>query len=939
MKKTKHTFQRLFFLVAFSLAAKVAFAQQTGKIAGKVTDKKTGETLIGLTVKINGTNAGVSTDVEGRYVLSGLNPGKYSLIFSYVGYQPKLITEITVGAGGVSSVDVQMEEASSQALQEVVITANVRQESINGLYAKQKTNISISDGISSEQIRRSPDRNTSEVLKRVSGTSIQDNKFVIVRGLADRYNSTLLNNAVLPSSEPDKKAFSFDILPSNLIDNIVINKTASPELPGDFSGGVVQIITKDVPEQNYLNLSIGSGYNSMATFQKFEMGISGSNEFLGLVSAFRNLPAGVPDVNDFRTMNAQQKIQAGQLFSNSFQKRALTNASPIQNYQLNMGIRKELKNEASLGATFSLTYRNAETQAESERFDYESFQQQFDFKDLIFKHAASLGALANVAYVNGNSKFSFKNIYNISSDNTYTTRSGIQFMELDSIRGYSFDYVSKSLFNSQLEGDHKLNWRDAKVNWNLNYSYADRLQPDLKALNYRKDYDQGATTYEAVVPNGTASRTDASRFYSDMFEDSFGGNTSFTLPFSFVNEKSLFKVGLFKQHKIRDFGARKFGYIKSFGSFDTSLLKLPYNQIFESQNVKLGGFIMDEGTENSDRYDAISDIQAAYIQFDNKIGDKFRLVWGARLEDGYQKVNTYDFGGQPLQVNNSFSDFLPSLNATYNLNEQSVLRFSLSKTVTRPELRELTNFGFFDYISKRILQGNPDLKASRNTNIDLKYEIYPSAGQIISVSAFYKYFRNPIEQIVSSGSVRNITFQNAESAKTSGFELEFRKRMDFLGQANFFNNLTAYANGSVIFSTVSLNNLISEVTSRSLQGQSPYIINAGLLYNDPKSNLSFNLLYNRIGERISEVGYQGYPDIYERHRDVIDFQMAKRIFKTKAELRLNISDLLNQRVIFYQNMNDKKTYQPGTDFLMNSALTGRGVSLSFIYNFSLDKNK
>lgn len=939
MKKTKTTLQKLIVLVSFCLAVLPASAQQTGKIAGKVINKKTGETLIGLTVKLNGSNAGVSTDIEGRYVLSGLNPGKYSLIFSYLGYQSKLITDIEVSAGKVSAVDVQMEEASTQTLQEVVITASVRQESISGLYAKQKTNINISDGISSEQIRRSPDRNTSEVLKRVSGTSIQDNKFVIVRGLADRYNSTLLNNAVLPSSEPDKKAFSFDILPSNLIDNIVINKTASPELPGDFSGGVVQIITKDVPEQNYLNVSIGSGYNSMATFQNFEMGIKGPNEFLGLVSSFRNLPAGVPEVNDFRTMNAEQKIQAGKLFNNSFQKQVATNASPIQNYQLNMGIRKELKNDASLGATFSITYRNAETLAESERFDYESFQRQFDFKDLIYKHGTSLGALANIAYVNGNSKFSFKNIYNLSSDNTYTARTGIQFFEQDSIRGYSFDYVSKSLFNTQLEGDHKLNWRDAKINWNLNYSYADRLQPDLKALNYRKDYDQGATEYEAIVPNGTASRTDASRFYSDMFEDSYGGNASFTLPFSFMNQKNLLKVGLFKQYKIRDFGARKFGYIKSFGTFDANLLMLPYNQIFQPQNLALGGFIMDEGTENSDRYDAISDIQAAYLQFDNKLGEKFRLVWGARVEDGFQKVNTYDFGGQPLQVNNSFTDFLPSLNSTYNLNEQSAIRFSLSQTVTRPELRELTNFGFFDYISKRILQGNPDLKASRNTNIDLKYEIYPGAGQIISVSAFYKYFKNPIEQIVSSGSVRNITFQNAESAKTSGFELEFRKRMDFIAQSNFFKNLIGYANGSIIFSTVSLNNLISDVTSRSLQGQSPYIINAGLLYNDPKTNLSFNLLYNRIGERISEVGYQGYPDIYERHRDVIDFQLSKRVLKSKAELRLNISDLLNQRVIFYQNMNDNKTYQADTDFLMNSALTGRGVSLSFIYNFSLDKNQ
>ncbi len=939
MKKTNNTLKGLLILLFISCSFLTALAQQSGKIAGKVTDKKTGETLIGLTIKVSGTNAGVSTDVEGRYVLSGLTPGKYSLIFSYIGYQSKLITDVDVAAGKVIPVDIQMEEANTQTLQEVVITATVRQESISGLYAKQRTNISISDGISADQIRKSPDRTTSEVLKRVSGTSIQDNKFVIVRGLADRYNSTLLNNAVLPSSEPDKKAFSFDIIPSNMIDNIVINKTASPELPGDFSGGVVQIITKDVPEQNFLNFSVGTGYNSISTFKDFELGQRSSKEFFGLVAPFRNVPSAMPSTNEFREFSAQQKINAGKLFSNNFRTNALGGANPTQNYQANLGIRKSLKNDASLGATLSLTYRNAESATISERYDYEASQQQFDFKDQVYKHSNSLGALANIAYVNGNSKFSFKNIYNISSDNSYTTRVGEQFLEKDLIKGYALDYVSKSLFNTQLEGDHKLNWKNLKVNWNLNYSYTDRLQPDLKAVNYRLDYDQGATEYEAIVPNGTPSRTDASRFFSDMFEDSYGASGSVSLPFTFLKEKSALKLGFFKQYKVRDFAARKFGYIKSFGSFDAELLKQPFNQIFDAQNIKVGGFIVDEGTENSDRYDAASDVTAAYAQLDNKLGEKLRLIWGARLEDGYQLVNTFDFTGQRLQVDNSFLDILPSLNATYNFNEKSVFRFSASRTVTRPELRELTNFGFFDYVSKRILQGNPDLKRSQNTNIDLKYEIYPGGGQIISVSAFYKYFKNPIEQIVSSGSVRNITFQNAKSAKTSGFEVEFRKRLDFIGEANIFKNTIAYTNASVIFSTVNLNNLVSEVTSRSLQGQSPYIINAGLMYTSAKNDLSFNLLYNRIGERISEVGYQGYPDIYERGRDIIDFQMSKRLMKSKAELRLNLSDILNQNIIFYQNMNAKKTYQPGTDFLMNSAQTGRGISLSFIYNFSLEKNK
>lgn len=934
--KSQLTFRTAFFILLFIGTSFTVFAQGTGKIAGVISDKKTGETLIGAGVKVVGTNIRVGVDVEGRFTISGLAAGKYAIEVAYYSYTTKEITEIEVKANAVTTVNVQLEEASSQTLNQVVITATLKQESVSTLYARQRTNVSISDGISADQIKRSPDRNTSEVLKRVSGTSIQDNKFVIVRGLSDRYNATLLNNAILPSSEPDRKAFSFDIIPSSMIDNIVINKTASPDLPGDFSGGVIQVLTKDIPSENYLLVSAGSGYNSQSTFKNFQLGEKSGVENFGFFNANRNIPQGVPSTQKYGELSANQKIEAGKLFRNSFQTNNFNSAMPSQAYQMSLGMRKELKNKASIGSIVSLTYRNGETKNESERLDYEGGTTQYDYKDDTYKFSSSVGALANFAYIKGNNKIAFKNLYNISLDNSYTSRYGTQFVDQDSIRGYAYDLVSKSLLNTQLEGEHKLSWQDLKINWNVGYSYSDRLQPDLKSINYRLDYDQGATQYEAVVPNGTASRTDASRFFSELFEDSYNAGLNLTKPFTWFNQKSTLKVGALKQYKLRDFKARKFGYIKSFGSFDASLLTLPYNQIFDPANLKPTGFVMDEGTENADRYDATSDLNAGYALIDTRIGKKLRLSFGARVEDSYQMVNTADYTGAKVKVEKQYLDVLPSLNSTFNISEKTNLRLSVSQTVTRPELRELSNFGFFDYISKRILQGNPDLKRSQNTNVDIKYEVFPGSGQVLSISGYYKYFKNPIEQVVSSGSVKNITFQNANSATTYGMELEVRKNMAFMGGTDFFKNLTAYLNSSIIFSTVNLNSLVSEVTSRALQGQSPYLINAGLLFNDPKSNLSFNLLYNRIGERISEVGYQGYPDIYEKGRNMVDFQMAKKLIKNKAELRLNLSDILNEKIYFYQNNNTKKTYQPGTDNIMNTARTGMGASLTFSYNFGLN---
>ncbi len=932
--KSQLNLKQAIITVLFVIISAAVFAQ-TGKISGKVSDKKTGETLIGVTVKIKGTSKGASTDVEGRYIINALAPGKYTIEASYVGYTTRNITDVDVKAGASTTVDLVMEEGGSQKLNEVVITATLKQESVNTLYNRQRTSSSISDGISADQIRRSPDRNTSEVLKRVSGTSIQDNKFIIVRGLSDRYNATLLNNAILPSSEPDRKAFSFDIIPSNMVDNIVINKTASPDLPGDFSGGVVQVLTKDIPTENYIFVSAGTGYNSQSTFKNFQLGKKDGVENFGFIGKDRAIPQGIVSTAKYQVMTDYEKIASGKLFANSFGSYN-SKAAPAQAYQLSTGLRKTLKNDANIGAIFSLNYRNSESITKSERFEYNQNKMEFDYNDDTYKFSSSLGGLANIAYIKGNNKIAFKNIYNISLDNSYTYREGLLVIGETYRKGHSYNLVSKSLLNSQLDGEHKLSWKDLKLNWNLGYSYSDRLQPDLMSLNY--DKENNSTEYLAVVPNGTASRTDASRFFSELFEDSYNGGLNVTLPFNFLKEKSTFKAGALKQYRDRNFSARKFGYIRAFstGEFNQDLLRLPVNEIFNPNNLNDTGFILDEGTEATDRYDAISDLNAGYLMMDTRLGKKLRVSFGVRIEDSYQEINTATTNGTKLKVENHFTDILPSLNTTYNLSEKTNLRLSVSNTVTRPELRELSNFGFFDYISQRILIGNPDLKRSQNTNVDLKYEIFPGAGQIISVSGYYKYFKNPIEQTVSSSGVKNVTFQNANSATTYGMELEVRKNLSFIQENSFFQNMTAYTNAALIFSRVNLNSLISEITNRALQGQSPYLINAGLLYNDPKTNLSFNLLYNRIGERIAEVGYQGYNDVYEKGRNMVDFQISKKLLNTRGELRLNVSDILNEKILFYQNNDKNTTYQKG-DNIMNTARIGSGASLSFTYNFGLDK--
>ncbi|NEU07657.1 TonB-dependent receptor [Flavihumibacter sp. R14] len=931
--------------IFFSLITLSIFGQQKGKISGRVTDKKTGETLIGLTVKTGGTTNGVFTDVEGRYTLSNLTPGKHSVTFTYVGYKSKTITDIEVAGSKVTTLDVVMEEAGEQ-LKEVVITATARQESIGTLYAKQKNSVTVSSGISAEQIRKSPDRNTSEVLKRVSGTSIQDNKFVVVRGLSDRYNSARLNNASLPSSEPDRKAFSFDIVPSNLVDNLIINKTASPDLPGDFSGGLVTINTKDFPDENFLSFGIGFGYNSQSTFKTIRSPTRSGLDVLGFDNGDRQIPEGFASRSSYNTLPLSQKLEQTKLFDNSFDSQAGNVATPMQNYQFTWGGVKQLKNQGSFGSIVSFTYRNDERVNVSHRMDYEADgHAAYDFQDDNYRYSTNVGLLANFSYKKDKSKFSFKNILNKSFDDAYTYRDGVNTDNAVARRSQTFDLVDKALVNSQIDGEHVFGMNDWKLDWNANYTFTYRDQPDLRVQSYAKPIDalnDATVLYRAEMPSGSSASRPLSRFYSRLDDYAYGVSANLSVPFTFNKEKSALKIGGSALLKNRTFDARVLGYVGATGQFDNSLRDLPADQIFAHENITESGFVLNEITNNNDRYTAIADLYSGFAMLDNRLGKKVRLVWGARAEFYNQDLDSRGFSNEKVDADVTNLDILPSFNLTYSLSEKTNFRVSGSRTVARPELRELAPFQYYDFISNSTTSGNPDLVRTKIYNGDLKYEYYPNSGEVLSGGLFYKQFNNPIEQIIPAGSNANNrlrTYANANSATNFGFELEFRKRLNFIDDsADWLKDLILFANYSYIVSDVDLSNTTSAPSekSRALQGQSPYLINAGLQYNNSKGDFGVSMLYNRIGQRISDVGFEGYPSIYENSRDLVDLQFSKKIMKTNAELKLNFSDLLNQNIVFYQNQDSQKSFDANVDHSLNTYKPGSSISLSFTYNLRLN---
>jgi len=928
--KSQLNLKKAIITALFVIIGTAVFAQ-TGKISGKVSDKKTGETLIGVTVKIKNTPKGMATDVDGKYSLTGLATGKYTLIFQYVGYNGKEISDVEVTSGKNTIFDIILDEAGGQNLNEVVIQGSFKKESVNALYAQQKNSAVISDGISSELIKRSPDKNTSDVLKRVSGATIQDNKFVVIRGLSDRYNTAMLDGASLPSTEPNRKAFSFDIVPSNLVDNLIISKTATPDLPGDFTGGAVQITTKDIPDQNYITLSGGVGYNTASTFKDFFSGPRNATDYFGFDDGKRKLQSSFPSTNRLAAgLTYEQNIKAIRTLPQDWSIYNMT-ALPTQNYQFTLGRVKDLKNNRKFGAIVSLTYRNAQSITRDAVRDF----YEYNYLDNSYKFSTNVGALANFAYTYGKSKITFKNIYNRIFDDQYTSRTGTNGSSGTDNKFFAFDLIQKSLFKSTLEGNHQLGARNAKINWSVGFSNVLNDQPDQRKINYSKnisDLDKPEIAYTANVLNIGKENT---RLFSTLKENGYTGSVNYSLPVNLFKETSTLKVGLASSYRDRNFDVRFLGLQLGFNNENVEAIRArPLKTLFGKDLIESGAYTLSEIPNSGDIYTANSLTNAGYAMLDNKFGEKARLVWGVRTEMFNVNLKTLDPSNKP--VKQDYFDVLPSLNFTYSLTEKINLRASYYRTLARPEFRELAPFQYYDYEQLAFQQGNPNLKRAQVNNADIRFELYPSAGQIISVSAFYKQFNNAIESLNEDyNSTRTITYFNSDKADVYGLEFEVRKSLDFIAENEFMKNTTAYANLALIKSKVTNpenTGVVYLEKSRQMVGQAPYTINAGLQHAFLNNKMNFNILYNKVGRRIIAAGGSRFPSIWEAPRNVLDLQLGMKVFKNKGEFKINAGDILNNNnILYYDNNMNKKYEMNGEDETINRYKLGSNYSLSFSY--------
>lgn len=969
-------FKKITFITTLIIFAIISNAQ-TGKIVGKIIDSKTGETLPGATVLIEGTTKGASADFDGNFSLNGLQPGKYTLIASYITYDNKKFVDVVVKENDVTDFNIGLDQSSSQTLNEVVVQAEMNKENTNTLFVMQKNNASVSDGISSESIKKTPDRNTSDVLKRVSGASIQDNKFAIIRGMSDRYNAAYLNGSPLPSSESDRRAFAFDIFPSGILDNLVILKTATPDLPGDFAGGVILINTKNIPDKNSTSVSISGGYNSLTTFKNFKTYKGGKTDWLGIDDGSRQLPGAIPSTeSNAQTKSNNDRVDQAKNINYDWSiqnKMALPNLN-IQLTQAN--IFKLFKRD--FGSIVALTYNNNNNTTITDRREFEEqgdFVQKIrEFTDTTFSNNILTSLLWNLSYkLNDNNQLGLKNLYSINTDDKVTSRKGISNASDPSSPEWQKSnvrfFTQNNIYTGQLNGDHFIPKGKIKIKWIGGFSDIKRDIPNLRRMVYQKTSasESDSVKYAAViVPDVVGTTSAGSMFFAKTQEQLYSIKYDISKTIEIKNTKHEIKLGGFNQYRTREFAARLLGFTRyniprsqtnpKAILFNTDLLLLSENEIFSSQNMGLvdgpgsndGGFKLTESTTYIDSYKAASALNAGYLMADSRIKDKLRFIYGLRVESYMQTLNTQNPDFTEKTKDTTVIDFLPSINAVWSINERTNLRGAYYKTVNRPEFRELASFNFYDFVTDYQISGNDSLQRAIINNFDLRFEYYPKKpGQILSASLFYKDINNAIEQIAGNGQLRSINFSNVPKATNLGLELEYRILLSTIFKSDsskFLNGTTLFTNFSYIQSSVDVSKL-NNVEPRPLQGQSPIIINAGIQYIDSDYDFGISLSYNYVGKRIVIVGDINEPNIWENPRHVLDLQLSKTI-KNKFEIKLNVRDALAQNIIYYQDINkngkfdkaslkDNKNFEhtSKTDNIMTNTKLAPTISLSLSYKF------
>nr|MBP7462018.1 TonB-dependent receptor [Candidatus Delongbacteria bacterium] len=877
-------------------------AGELGSISGRVVDQSTNEELIGVNIMIEGTMLGTTTDLDGRFRLDKLPPGIYQLRFNYISYQSMVVKDIHVQAGRDVPLSVSL-VPSAIDINEVEVTAEALSNTEVSMIKLQKNSLTIIEGVSSELIKKNSSSDAVDVLKRMTGVNLADGKFVYIRGVGDRYNNTQLNGANLPSTDPEKKSFSYDIFSADLIEQVITTKAFTPDKPADYSGGLVEINTIEFPSKMILTFSTSAGFDSDVSLRNYTHYQGSSSDWLGYDNGTRQLPDLITDTKVVRGNYTDAELQQiGLSFKNNWATRS--DKAPFNgSYKLSFGNKHDF-NSMVWGYVGSLNYSNSYHHKDSDKAFYTSGtdELQYQYQSSSYTRSVLIGSLLNTSLkIGDHHKLSLKNTFNRTMDDETASFAGFYNYTSQYRDNTSLKFVSQSMSSHQLIGEHYFRVRSGlDLNWNLNYSRSERDEPDSRRYAYSRDIDNPDEPLRFLLDQSLNFR-----FFSQLEDENYGSALNLKLkPFQDATMPTV-RIGMMSDSKSRDFSARFFGFRNiPGGNFMTedSILQLPISDIFSAQNINSKFIEVVEQTKGADSYTSDQMIWAFYAMTDFTVHHNLTITGGLRYEHSEQNLDSKTLTNEPVRVEHDYRDLLPSLNMIYRLSSSTNLRGSYGRTLARPEFREMAPFSYYDFINNENVQGNTELVRSLIDNFDLRYEWFLSGNEMISLSLFYKYFKNPIEQtlIPTGANAPTRTFKNADHAKVYGFEIELKKNLAFLSPV--MRHLSMVSNLSLIHSKIDLGDEIGfQKKDRALQGQAAYIINTGLYYDDYEKGLAVSIVYNRVGAKIAKVGSYDTGDIVEKPRDVIDISLSKRLF-SRVSVKANAKDILGQNQKYIQEV-------------------------------------
>jgi len=884
-------------VVAFGLAAQCQ--AQTGLVAGSVAETVDGKKL-GLpfaNVQLVGTSIGASTDFDGKFSFSA-PVGKYRLLTSHVGHENDTL-ELELVAGRPVELNIMLGQ-SSVAVAAVTIAAARITGTEMSLITDIRNSGTLVTGMTEQQIRETQDRTAADLVRRIPGITIMDGRFIFVRGLAERYNRVLMHDLGTPSIEPDRKAFSFNMLSSSILERMLIYKTGSPELPGDFAGGTVRILTRSQAEGRRINLDYSLGMRVGTTFEQHLSGPRSSTDGLGFDDGSRGLPDGLA-ANLSAIQSAQIRENETRRFQNLWATEQTT-VIPDQNLRFSYSDLIKSKGKLTVSTVNSLAYGRSTRAFTAENNSYLNFidtlgrsESIYNYSDASLQEQVRLGVLSNWGFAIGaDHRIDFRNTFDQLGVNETVLRTGIHDIENREDRNYNFRYRSNSVYNGQLAGRHRFLSDRWKYEWALGYAYAGREEPDFRKVRYRRTRGTDGP-FRLVLPPG-ASTFDAGRFYSTLTEHIISVRQHAEwMAFSKGRHAVSLFGGAFYERKDRQFQARWMSYVAGNTSqFQQGILFQPIDSVFRPENINAtSGLLMAEGTNQSDAYIASNDLFAGYIGTETVLWDNLKLRGGVRIEQNTQRLESGQ-NLQPIVVNLPLLSVLPSLNITVTKGKM-LFRAAYFRSVNRPEFRELAPFTYYDFELNNTLAGNPNLTVPDIHNADLGWEWFGKGTDLLRVAVFYKYFIRPIETVFEAAGgagTNSFRFRNAESGYSAGVEAEFRYGLRNLTDVAFIRDISLIANGSYILSGVNLGDVAGQDRNRPMMGQAPYIANAGLYYQNEKAVLSVNVVYNVVGPRLFAAGSAFDPDIYEMPRHMLDLNLRKGLGK-RFEVYASVKNILN----------------------------------------------